>query len=149
MKPKIKLLSWEILIAAHAGCMRQVENLRSQRVPAYGAGKLADWQLHIEGVLGEYALSKYLNIRWEGKGKLRAPDVGPVDVRTRSKHNYELILHKEDEDDRQFWLLTGTNGEYIVHGYILGSDGKREEYWKDPAGGRPAYFVPQDKLTLE
>ena len=30
-----------------------------------------------------------------------------------------------------------------------GGDGKQREYWKDPAGGRPAYFVPQSAWTAD
>lgn len=145
-KPVVALAPWEILIAAHAGCMRQVENLKLRRAPGYGVSSTMDWQINIEGILGEFALSKYLGVRWEGKGKLRAPDVGEVDVRTRSRHHYDLILHDEDPDDRVFWLLTGINGTYTVHGCIRAIDGKRREYWRDPAGGRPAYFVPQSAL---
>jgi hypothetical protein len=137
----------EIFYAAMAGVMRQVENIKHKNRPAHGAGDTNDWQLHIEGTLGEYALSKWLNIHWPGKGKLRAPDVGLLDVRTRKQEHHKLILHKEDEDDRQFWLLTGNNGTYVINGWIFGRDGKQEIYWSDPSGGRPAYFVPVTALN--
>jgi hypothetical protein len=146
MEIVVKLSSWEMLLAAQAGVMRQVENIQKERQTTYGAGG-NEWQLHVEGCLGEYALAKYLGIHWPGKGKLRAFDVGEFDVRTRSQENYELILHPEDPDNRIFWLLCGRNGLYKVKGWILGSEGKRREYWKDPAGGRPAYFVPQSALN--
>lgn len=136
----------EMLLAAQCGIMRQVENCKKERKGFYGAGNHNDWQLHIEGCLGEFALSKFLGIFWNGKGSLRAPDVGQVDVRTRSKDSYELILHPNDLDDRQFWLLTGFNGHYKVRGWIHGWEGKKPEYWKDPAGGRPAFFVPHHAL---
>ena len=143
----VELTPWEMLLAAQAGVMRQVENKKLGRRPAYGAGSAQDWQLNIEGALGEYALAKHLGLYWSGKGKLRAADVGDVDVRTRSKPHYELILHDDDPDDRIFWLLTGVYGRYEVRGWIQGRDGKRPEYWSDPAGGRPAYFVPQSALN--
>ena len=142
----VALTPWEMLLAAQAGVMRQVENCKANRIPFYGAGNQNDWQLHIEGCLGEFALSKYLGVFWSGKGRLRAPDVGEVDVRTRSKDNYELILHREDPDNRVFYLLCGVNGRYTVKGWITGEEGKQEKFWKDPAGGRPAFFVPQIAL---
>lgn len=145
---EIKLTSQEILKGAMVGIMRQTENLKKKAQPAYGAGSKDDWQLHIEGALGECALAKYLNVYWSGKGEMRNPDVGPFDVRTRSRHDYELILHPNDPDERTFWLLTGSNGVYRIHGCIKGKDGKKKEFWKDPAGGRPAFFVPQSELTL-
>jgi hypothetical protein len=144
--PDIDLSSWEMLMAAQAGVLRQVENLQKKRVPAYGVGVDNNWQIHIEGCMGEYALAKYLGIHWSGKGQLRKPDVGEFDVRTASRDNYQLILHPEDPDDRIFWLICGKNGAYSIKGWILGRDGKRQEYWKDPVGGRPAYFVPQSAL---
>ena len=135
-------------MAGIAGVMRQVQNVAKGERPAHGAGDLNDWQLHIEGALGEAAMAKYLNRYWSGKGIMRGPDVDNFDVRTRSQHSYELILHERDPDDRFFWLVTGKNGKYQIHGGIFGKDGKQREYWKDPAGGRPAYFVPQNKLTF-
>lgn len=144
----VALAGHEIMLAAVAGTMRQIENIKRNRAPAYGAGASNDWQLHIEGALGEFALAKYLNLRWDGKGKLRAPDVGEVDCRTRSRADYDLIIHPDDPDDRVFWLIIGANGMYRVLGWILGRDGKREEWWADPSGkGRPAFFVPQSALN--
>lgn len=148
MSVNVDLTPWEMMLAAQCGVMRQVENVKLKRSAAYGAGSLNDWQLHIEGCLGEYALAKYLGVFWDGKGKVRAPDVGHVDVRTRSRHDYELIIHESDPDDRAFWLVTGGNGQYRVHGWTYGSEGKKPEYWKDPAKGRPAFFVPHSALNM-
>jgi len=35
----------------------------------------------------------------------------------------------------------------LVHGWIASEDAMQEQWRKDPAGGRPAYFVPQAKLS--
>ena len=129
------LTPWEMLLAAQAGVMRQVENQKLQRQAYYGAGHENDWQLNIEGCLGEFALSKFLGVHWAGKGTFRAPDVGDMDVRTASRDHYRLILHEADPDDRVFWLLCGINGHYRVKGWILGKDGKKKEYWQDPKTG--------------
>lgn len=147
MSIDIKLTGYEMMIAAQSGILRQIENTQRQRKAAYGSGSQNDWQLHIEGCLGEMALSKFLGVYYTGKGKFRAPDVGIVDVRTRSRHSYDLILHPKDPDDRIFYLVTGVNGSYKIQGWIMGEDGKQKEYWSDPAGGRPAFFVPQSKLN--
>lgn len=146
MNNVVMLSTTEICTASFCGVMRQAQNIRANRKPYYGAGTLNDWQLHIEGCLGEFALAKFLGINWSGVGKLRAPDVGEMDVRTRSRDDYELILHPEDPGDRIFWLLTGVNGTYCVRGWCHGRDGKLDRFWKDPAGGRPAFFVPHKAL---
>jgi len=145
---EIRLTLSEMQIAAHVGIQRQLQNLKNSARPAYGAGSSNDWQLHVEGALGEMALAKHLGIYWDGKGQMRAPDVGCFDVRTRSRHTYDLIVHERDDDDRYIYLLTGGNGVYRFHGGIYARDAKDERYWRDPAGGRPAYFVPQNKLGV-
>lgn len=144
---EVKLTSYEMMMAAHAGALRQIENLNKNRQAAYGAGTKNDWQLHIEGCMGEFALAKHLGIFFNGKGKFRGTDVGDVDVRTRSSHSYDLILHPRDPDDLKFYLVTGNNGIYRVHGWIYGRDGKDKKYWADPAGGRPAFFIPKSELN--
>lgn len=146
----VSLTPAEILSAAHTGIMRQTQNLKRNRKPAYGATNATDWQWHVEGALGECAVAKALGLYWTGNlGNLRATDVGRYQVRTRSRHDYDLILHPEDPDDDVYFLVTGLNGRYRIHGWILGRDGKRDEYWSDPAGGRPAYFVPQAALESD
>lgn len=143
----IRLTLFEILEAASKGVMRQVQNLEKRRRQANNHDPGRDWQDHINGALGECAVAKWLGIYWTGNlGNLQAADVGPFEVRTRSRAGYDLILHESDPDDRAFVLVTGLNGEYVIRGWILARDGKKREYWKDPAGGRPAFFVPQAQL---
>lgn len=146
-KHSVTLDKNEILQAALVGVIRQVENLGKDRKPYYGAGSDNDWQLHVEGALGEMAFAKFVGEFWSGAHSFRADDVGPWRIRTRSKEFYELIVHKEDPDDKRFVLVTGKNGHYTIHGWIWGSEAKKEEWWKDPAGNRPAYFVPQSALV--
>jgi hypothetical protein len=136
-----------MLLYATRGVMRQLQNLRDGRKPAYGAGDEMDWQIHIEGSLGEGALAKYHGVYHGGIGKLRAPDVGVVDVRTAAKHSHRLMIHPPDPDDRVFWFVTGTNGKYQIRGWLLAKDGKRKEWWQDPKKkDRWAFFVPTSEL---
>ena len=145
---RVTLELHEILLGAQAGVMRQVENKKLGRQPAYGAGHDNDWNLNVEGCLGEMALAKALKGWWAGKGEFRAPDVVDMDVRTTRHDNGCLILHPNDPDHRRFYLVTGMNGEYQVRGWIVGQSGKVDRYWKDPTGtGRPAWFVPQSALN--
>jgi hypothetical protein len=135
-----------MILAASMGVLRQVENLTKGRAPAFGAGRKNDWQLHIEGCMGEFAAAKALNCFPYGLTLFRGSDLGSIEVRTRSEDWHDLILHPEDKDGAKYLLVCGLNGLYSVKGFIHGRDGKREEYWKDPAGGRAAFFVPQAEL---
>ena len=142
----------EIETGAIEGVRRCIQGIAKNRKPAYGAGRDKDWQLNIEGRLGEIAVAKFIGVYSCGTGKFRGADVGKnIEVRTRSSHTYgvvpaDLILHPDDPGDRPFYLVTGRNGSYRIHGWIRGRDGKLPGYWKDPAGGRAAFFVPPDVL---
>lgn len=145
----ITLTSGEIRQGALVGVMRQVENFEKGRRDAFGAERDRGWQYAIEGALGEMAFAKWLNVYWHGAHTFRADDVtGRWEVRTRSKHSYDLIVHPEDPDWKRVVLLTGLNGTYYVRGEILAGDAKRPEWWKDPTEkNRYAYFVPRCMLT--
>jgi hypothetical protein len=143
----VELTPVEMEIAAFVAAKRQVENLTKCRIDAYGAPKDSGWSLHIEGAAGEMAVAKWSGRYWNGNlGDLGADDVGRLQVRTRSRHDYELIIHPSDRDDRAFVLVTGLAPNFVLRGWIWGREAKREEWWRDPAGDRPAYFVPQSAL---
>lgn len=143
----VRLTQFEMELAAIVGCRRQIENLYKNRPDAYGADVEKGWQSHVEGAAGEMAVAKLANKFWSGSmGDLKADDVGRAQVRTRSRHDYELILHPRDADDRAFILVTGLAPTFTIRGWIFAREGKRQEYWRDPAGGRAAFFVPQSAL---
>ena len=145
---RVRLSLSEMQIAAQAAVQRQLQNLKNNAEPAFGAGNKNDWQLHIEGCLGEMALAKSLGVYWDGKGIMRSFDVGSYDVRTTSGENSRLIIHDSDPDDRFIFLLVGSNGSYRICGGIIAKDAKQQKYWVDPGTGRPAYFIPQKDLRM-
>lgn len=144
----IRLTPAELKLAAQMGCMRQISNLYKDRRDAYGCPLTIGWQVHIEGCAGELAVAKHLNLFWNGNFEnLNADDVGRFQVRTADSHNRRLILHDKDQDDRIFILVTGMSPSFLIQGWIRAADGKQSRYWTDPAGGRPAYFVPKGDLN--
>lgn len=143
----MQLTAHEIFHAALVGVTRQIDNLRNHRLDRYGASTEEGWRLHIEGACGELAVARYFDRYWSGNlGNLQAPDVGAFQVRTRPRPDGNLILHPSDADDEEFVLVTGTAPRFELRGWIRGAEGKRQEFWKDPAGGRPAFFVPASAL---
>ncbi len=148
---RVVLTSSEILQAALVGVMRQTANIRDGRSNAHGLPDGRDWQVHIEGALGECAFAKFMGLFWSGAlGQLKADDVGLWQVRTNARTNGDLIIHERDANDRKFALVRGTAPHYDVVGWIFGKDGKRQEFWKDPTRkGRPAFFVPETALNTK
>lgn len=141
-------LSWgEIWTAAIVGCMRQISNLKDRLHHKYGANNALSWQMHIEGAMGEAAVAKLLDRWWSGAlGDRTAADVGELQVRTTSRRTGRLIVHPGERDLDIFILVICDPPRFMVPGWIYGSDAKSELFWTDPQGGRPAYFVPQNRL---
>jgi hypothetical protein len=143
----VELTPVEMEIAVLVAAKRQIENLTRCRQDKHGAPRDSGWSLHIEGAAGEMAVAKWSGRYWNGNlSDLDADDVGRVQVRTRSRHDYDLIIHPADPSDRAFVLVTGLAPRFMLRGWVWGREGKVPEYWRDPAGGRPAFFVPQSAL---
>jgi hypothetical protein len=105
---------------------------------------------HIDGVRGEIVLSKALGMPWTETAYSRGEaDLGGlIEARLRTKHWYEMIILPKDNDDRLYFLITKEANDplYQVHGYVLGSEGKNPEWWKQVTSNRPTFFVPQQNL---
>ena len=70
------------------------------------------------------------------------------EVRTRSDHDYDLIVRDDDPDGRVFILVTGLSPRFRVWGWIKSEEAKKENKWRKDYGGHgAAYFVPKDALS--
>ena len=143
----ITLTAMEIMLAAICGARRHMESLLSRRADAHGADAENGWTLHIEGAAGEMAFARARGVYWLPTiNGFKAPDVGRFQVRTRSRHEYDLLVRQDDSDDDMFALVTGKIPTFRVVGVILGRDAKRPEWIQTYGGREPAYFVPQSAL---
>jgi hypothetical protein len=106
--------------------------------------------IHLLGAAGEMATASYLGLKdflyQETEAKRGSCDLPGIDVKTRSRHHYDLIVQKNESPEKRYVLVTIENKKTLIHGWIRGKDAMKEEYWSDPAGGRPAYFVPKTAL---
>jgi hypothetical protein len=107
-------------------------------------GWCARWGNTWNGMMGEIALSRLLNMAWTPGGqKVSRGDVGfKLEARTTEWQNGHLLIYPEDKDASFFVLMVGHYPYYRAIGYMLGSDAKRDEYWRksDP----PCWWVPQE-----
>lgn len=114
-------------------------------------GWMKAFEIHWQGCIGEIGVAKGLNIY----PSLRVnsfsggqPDLDPdIEVRYRSKDNWDLIVRPTDPDDRRYVLVTGEPPHLTIHGWCFGHEAKREEFQKDYGKlGSPAFFVPATAL---
>jgi hypothetical protein len=140
-------LTWhEAAMASHVGWMRQLAAIKAGKHDCHGY-EGEGWSEHIEGACGEMAVAKLLGLFWDGSvNTWKANDLPGLQIRTRSRHDYDLIVRPGDSEDATWVLVTGRCPEYRVHGWIVGRDARRAE-WLRTYGGRPAaYFVPASEL---
>lgn len=146
---QVSLTTPEILSATVAGALRFAESVASQRKDAHGFdNSKSGISLHIEGACGEMAFAKARNLYWGADiNAFKNADVGKnIQVRTRSSHDFDLIVRADDKDTDIFVLVTGVCPNYCLRGWVYGKDAKKVEYEKS-YGGRPsAYFVPASAL---
>jgi hypothetical protein len=146
--PVIRFSDEELFLYATAGAQRQAKCILKNRKPTEGVGHREDWQISIEGLLGEVALAKYLGLYHTGMIGIGASDVSGNEVRTTRKRDGELKMKDADHDDAPYWLLTGYNGTYTIRGWIYGRDAKRKEWFGvKHREEHPMYWVPQSALT--
>jgi hypothetical protein len=136
-------------MAASVGLRRQVSAISANRKDRHGLNPDDGWRVHIEGACGELAAAKFLGRYWDGSvDTFRSlPDLGNVEIRTRSKHSYDLIIRDDDDPQKFYVLVTGTAPFYRVRGWIKGENARKDE-WKQTHGGREAaWFVPASALN--
>lgn len=144
----IELTPIEIAIAANVGIIRRVASIQKGLVDQLHSRKSNPWQVDIEGACAEQACAKALGLHWgAGVNTFKAPDLGG-NIQVRSTTSRSLIIRDRDPDEDIFVLIVGQAPRYEIVGWILGKDGKNPLWRKDANNiGRPAYFVPQDKLN--
>lgn len=117
--------------------------------PAQGA--LAA-KYHELGAGGEMAVAAYLGLQdhlYKDLTPTRgSADLPPnIDVKTRARHYYDLLVQLDDCPKKTFVLVTVENKEVLMHGWIHGKEAMKQEYVKEYVKGRPCYSVPKRFLS--
>ena len=144
---EVTLTDYEMAMAANAACLRNIAAKKRNYQTVFND---ADWQAHVEGACGEVAVAKAFGKYWGGSVNTwkKGGDIDSTgwEVRTRSKHHYDLIIRDDDPDDRTYILVTGISPDFTIRGWITAKEAKQEQYAKDYGGHGMAYFFPQNKL---
>ena len=128
--------------------VNETKGLRGRNKGAAVGQKALD--IHLLGAAGEMAVASYLGMKdclyKETEAKRGSDDLPGIDIKTRSKHQYDLIVQRNENPNKKFVLVTIENKTTFIHGWCYGHEAMQEQYWADPARGRPAYFVPKEIL---
>jgi hypothetical protein len=139
--------------AMEEGLRRQGFNeskgLRGRNGGAWKGSKALD--IHLLGAAGEVAVASFLGMKEhlfkETEARRGSDDLpGGIDVKTRSKTCYDLIVQKGSDDRKKYVLVTIQDQKTLLHGWCYGHEAMQERFWADPARGRPAYFVGKEHL---
>ena len=139
-------------LAMEEGMRRQGVNeakgLRGRNGGAWKGSKALD--IHLLGAAGEVAVASYLGMKEhlfkETEARRGSDDLPGIDVKTRSRHQYDLIVQKNENACKKFVLVTIESQKTFLHGWCYGHEASQKHFWADPARGRPAFFVPKNCL---
>lgn len=129
--------------------VNEAKGLRGRNNAAWQGSKALE--IHLLGAAGEMAVASYLGMKdslyKESEARRGSDDLpGGIDVKTRSKTKYDLIVQKNEDPSKKFVLVTIENQKTLLHGWCYGAEAMEGKYWADPAKGRPAYFMPKSAL---
>lgn len=144
----IRLEPYEFALAANVGVRRQMAAVLTGRMDKYGIDHKLGWNVHIEGACGEMAVARFLGLYYSGHVNTFkvGGDVGILQVRTRSDHEYDLLIRPDDNENEMFMLVTGTAPEFRLQGWLWGHEARRTEWWQTHGDRAGAWFVPSKHL---
>ena len=153
-EPVIIRLTPDIIeYADNVAALRQGSAFLKHRSPANGLA--ADFEVslahHRLGARCEAAGKIYLNpITWHALAERikNLPDLGAfIDVKGRPRDTNDLIVQKDANDQFAYLFISAEHHpDYHIFGWAWGYEAKQQRFWRDPAGGRPAYFMPNEEL---
>jgi hypothetical protein len=146
-------LDWyDVSRAAQIGCMRNIDSLQSGSKNKNNLDDTDNWTLHIEGAAGELAVCRHAHVPWPALvGHHKMPDVRIgkrwYQVKTNKSRRWtDLIVKRDDPDEHPYIGVLSYLPNFYITGWLPAEEIKQDKWWRDPIGGRPAYFVPHDQL---
>lgn len=134
------------------GARRQSFNERRSmkgrnRAPERGG---AAQQMHLLGAAAELAVAAYLDAEeylYLDQSPVRGScDLPGIDVKCRSRHNYDLLVQLDDDLSKTYVLVTIEDQKTYIHGYISGLEVPTAGQVREFVPNRPCYVVPQSAL---
>ena len=149
MTGEVTLSADDLALAVAYGGGRQLHAVASGRGDSHGfTGD--GWGAHIEGAAGEIAVARFMGwADWTPTIDTYQTERDlplDIEVTTRRRHDYELIVRPRMAIESNHVLVTGVAPRFWVRGWMPSRLARRPEWWA-AHGGRPgAYFVPTGAL---
>jgi hypothetical protein len=152
MSAWVTLMADDVADGHELAGMRRQSGIDRNRPAENGAPTQADEAMRLDliGAMAEEAGYVYFRpVKWAKfiSGRLNnEPDFHDfIEMKGRPQSWHELPIQRKGIPDRAYVLALGHNHPvWELVGWCWGHEGMRAEFLKDPAGGRPAYFVPQE-----
>lgn len=133
--------------AAQVGLQRQIQALEAGREWRSGG-----YSCHIEGACAELAVTKYLNVYWQGAlvsdPRENRGDVQPgIQVRSTPVPRGRLVLSDRDDARHLYILAVGRAPEFELVGWAWGERVKARPAVPLRTGLPPTYNLPQSELS--
>jgi hypothetical protein len=107
-------------------------------------------QMHLLGAAAELAVAAYLDAEeylYLDQSPVRGScDLPGIDVKCRSRHNYDLLVQLDDDLTKTYVLVTIEKQKTCIHGYITGIEVPIAATVREFVPNRPCYVVPQSAL---
>lgn len=147
---KIFLTDEEIKSVSSVASLRNSEAIRMRATDKKRSSE-SDYHIHRVGALGEYAWKKASgsSSRLSVNTFKSSSDLDGVEIRTRTRHYYDLIIRPDDNPVRIFVLVTTiwpTDNLFWIRGHIVAQNAMIQKFWKNYGGHGSAWFVPASDL---
>ena len=154
---EVTLDLYEMQSASHLGILRCLESKKHKESWGYNyKGSLNDQMAKsISGAMGEVAVSKFLNIKFEYHANVGGvPDLIFKDLRLQvrtqlPKENNSLIIRPKAKPGELYTLIIDEAPKFKILGFVNSTFVLGQEQWKTTFGlDRPfCYSIPPEKLT--
>lgn len=117
--------------------------------PSLGAKAM---EMHRIGCIGEMAVAAHLGLDESiysdvSPNRKRTDLPGRIEVKTRAKHHYDLLVQLDDSADKLYVLVTYEAGEARLAGWIDGSEVSSKGSVVEYVRGRRCRAVRQSSLN--
>ena len=141
----------EMLHGVNTGTIRHYESVKAGRKPNHNfkESNVDPLCAHIQGAIGELVVAKARNLYFMPTiNTFKGADIGAnVQVRLRTKHEWQMIIRDDDDPEHIFVHVTGTGPTYCIRGWAYAKDVMKPEYRQNYGNRVESWFVPEEALN--